>query len=136
MTSLHCYIIDHNCYSLPENENIAAHYNDYHHRNLAYVPANTCLLLFAIVVNTAAVKVLYQEYIIKFWIFEIGRYMVSWGFYTTIHYKLLFVLFQCCHGHHHHPNEANIEFTWLAFVLCFNDFLCSFSDLSKDGIMT
>ena len=73
------------CQSLPDNEKIAAHYNDFHHRNLAYVPANTCLLLFAIVVNAAAVKVLCQEYILKFWIFEIGRYMSSWGFYTTIH---------------------------------------------------
>ena len=73
------------CQSLPDNEKIAAHYNDFHHRNLAYVPANTCLLLFAIVVNAAAVKVLYQKYILKFWIFEIGRYMSSWGFYTTIH---------------------------------------------------
>ena len=53
--SLHHYMI-----------NIAAHYNDYHHRNLAYVPANTCLLLFAIVVNATAAKVLYQEYILKF----------------------------------------------------------------------
>ena len=73
------------CQSLPDNENIAAHYNDFHHRNLAYVPANTCLLLFANVVNAAAVKVLYQKYILKFWIFEIGRYMSFWGFYTTIH---------------------------------------------------
>ena len=73
------------CQSIPDNEKIAAHYNDFHHRNLAYVPANTCLVLFAIVVNAAAVKVLYQKYILKFWIFEIGRYMSSWGFYTTIH---------------------------------------------------
>ena len=64
----HPYMINHKdtrssrqspCYSLPDNENIATHYNDFHHRNLAYVPANACLLLFAIVVNAAAVKVLY-----------------------------------------------------------------------------
>ena len=78
----HPYMINHVCYSLPDDENIAAHYNDFHHRNLAYVPANACLLLLAIVVNAAAVKVLYQEYILKFWIFEIVRFN---GFYATIY---------------------------------------------------
>ena len=72
------------CYSLPDNENIAAHYNDFHHRNLVYVPANACLLLFAIVVNAAAAKVLYQKYIFKFWIFKIGRYMASWGLFAHL----------------------------------------------------
>ena len=91
----HPYMINHKdtrsslqspCYSPPDDENIAAHYNDYHHRNLAYVPANACLLLSAIVVNAAAAKVLYQEYILEFWVFEIGRYN---GFLGHLYYYLL-----------------------------------------------